>query len=234
MLVGHRELSYCGALCPCSSPSATARIWARTAEPAWHRRARRRRTAARHLLRNFVLREGEDAAAVRKAAQLLEAHHSASRLPQAAFRLLSAPTATTMHRGSWKCGKCKQMCGANAVFCQLCGGHWETVTLPRKPKQAHGRPGKTVAGDLLPGHPHSGRDPEDASATRTRAKEATRVGANLPARRRQMPLPSRPDTPCLPGRSRQFHGLRNRCGPCNRPCLPPHRPPQRTRGSRKF
>ena len=59
-------------------------------EPAWHRRARKRRTAARTLLRNFLSgttishREVQDAAAV------LAGHHSASPLALRAVRVLQS------------------------------------------------------------------------------------------------------------------------------------------------
>ena len=87
-------------------------------EPSFHRRQRRRRTAARTLLRTFVsglvVPDTED---VRKAIQILGPHHSRSFLPRQAALLLKMV--------AWKCQRCKRENKVSATFCGGCGLRWD-------------------------------------------------------------------------------------------------------------
>ena len=99
----------------------------RTKEAAWHRNARRVRTQARTLLRNFVSGTLYPSTVIRAAAFRLQQHHSASALPSQALRLLGPAEGLAqeaMASTPWKCA-CGSLNKQSASFCPSCGQPWQ-------------------------------------------------------------------------------------------------------------
>ena len=96
----------------------TAFIKRWSSEPAFHRRQRRRRTAARTQLRTFIAgTTTPSVTAVWRSIWVLNAHHSRSALPQQAARLLA--------NMSWQCQRCKRESKPSANSCGGCGLRWD-------------------------------------------------------------------------------------------------------------
>ena len=107
-------------------------------EPAWHRRRRRSRTAARTVLRNFTSGLDTPQRTIDTAIRVLEGHHSDSRLPALAREMLK--------QQSWWCYACRRNVKGNANFCPGCGQQWSAVAYspdnrpqPRQQDWGHGR-----------------------------------------------------------------------------------------------
>ena len=86
-------------------------------EPTWHRRARRKRSIAKHLLwahNKGIINLGN--CKVSHLSSVLYKHHSWNNSINP--RLVSAMT-------RWKCASCGYMMPPSAEYCSHCGQHWE-------------------------------------------------------------------------------------------------------------
>ena len=96
-------------------------------EGAAHRRQRRRRTYARHLLRNWLGGHvGYRRQAVVGACLVLETHHSKSTLPSRARRQLQSRLPAMQRNTGWWCENCRRNVKQSANYCPACGGAWQT------------------------------------------------------------------------------------------------------------
>ena len=107
-------------------PSSLANL---TAEPAWHRRARKIRQIARSRLKKLVaFSKGRRSLKARQAIAILQRHHSWNPLEYSAW---------TLPKMSWTCKHCQQANHQQQQTCRGCKYHWTDIEAwyPKKNKK---------------------------------------------------------------------------------------------------
>ena len=105
-------------------------------EPSWHRRARRSRSRARQVLRNFLTGYSTASTTVVEASNILNGHHSKSFLPERALRKLEGENGEwadidqqkmTAQYEAWYCSWCRRTNSPKVAFCPGCGYSWRDI-----------------------------------------------------------------------------------------------------------